>query len=205
VLAATGNRHKLAELQRLLGERFVVVGFDDLVPPASAWSEPPASVVESGATFLENARIKALHASTHQDRPVIADDSGLVVDALEGGPGVHSARHGGPGLTDADRWRLVLGAMAGVPAERRTARCVAAVVLARHGSVLAEAEGVVEGTLLDAPRGTGGFGYDPIFLVTELGRGMAEISPAEKDSCSHRARALAAVLRQRPDLGCETA
>jgi len=202
VVAATGNRHKLVELRRLLGQAFHVVGLEDLDPPPTTWQQRPDEVEESGATFLENARIKALHASRHQDRPVVADDSGLVVDALGGRPGICSARHGGPGLTDRDRWERVLSEMAGVPARHRTARYVAAVVLAHRGEVLAEGQGVVEGSVLEAPRGSGGFGYDPVFFVTELGLGMAEISAAEKDRVSHRARAIAALLRQRPDLGC---
>jgi XTP/dITP diphosphohydrolase len=202
VLVATGNRHKQLELQRLIGPGFRAIGFPDASPPASAWARRPEDVEESGASFLANARLKAVHASRHQDRPVLADDSGLVVDALGGRPGVRSARHGGPGLTDRERWELVLAEMAEVPSAERAARYVAAVVLARRGQVLAEGIGIVEGRILEDPRGAGGFGYDPIFLVTELARSMAELTPREKDSVSHRARALAEVLRQVPDLGC---
>jgi XTP/dITP diphosphohydrolase len=191
VVVATGNRHKLVEFARLLGPDLEVLGLDDLAPSPGA--PDPSDVEETGATFEENAAIKARHASSCTELPVLADDSGLCVDALDGAPGVRSARHGGPGLSDAERYALVLEAMAGVPAERRGARFHAAVALARRGRVLAIETGVVEGRILDAPRGSGGFGYDPIVFVTELGKGMAELGPAEKDSVSHRARALAAI------------
>lgn len=198
LVAATGNLHKLEELRRLVGPPFRVVGLHELLPPAATWREPPSSVVESGSTFEENAIIKALHASRHQPALVIADDSGLCVDALHGRPGVHSARHGGPGLSDRERYELVLRELRDVPDGRRTARYRAAVVLARAGRILATAEGTCEGVLLRGGRGSGGFGYDPIFLVPSLALTMAELTAEQKDAISHRGaafRALAGELR----------
>jgi XTP/dITP diphosphohydrolase len=191
LLAATSNPHKLVELQRLLPEA-KVVGFsaiDVIGSDPSLWDVPPATVVESGATFLENAVLKAVHASQRCALPVVADDSGLCVDHLAGAPGVHSARHGGPGLSDRQRYELVLEALRGVPRLSRGASYRAVIVLARHGRVLSIHEGAVSGSILESPRGSGGFGYDPIFLVTALQKAMAELTPAEKDAVSHRARA----------------
>ena len=120
----------------------------------------------------------------------MADDSGLCVDALDGGPGVLSARHGGPGLNDRGRYELVLQSLKGLPQERRGAYYEAALVLARSGQFVAVESGRCEGRILEAPRGEGGFGYDPIFFIDEFGLSMAELSPEQKDSLSHRARAL---------------
>lgn len=192
LLAATSNAHKLAELRRLL-PGWNVVGFRDVEAIGSdpeGWDVPPAVLEETGATFAENAMLKASHAASRCDLPVLADDSGLCIDALGGAPGVLSARHGGPGLDDAQRWRLVLEQMRGVPDLGRGAHFRAAIALARHGRVLSLHEGTCAGSILHAPRGDGGFGYDPIFLVAALGKSMAELSPAEKDAVSHRARAL---------------
>ena len=192
LLAATSNLHKLAELRRLL-PACRVVGFRDAEAIGSdpeTWDVPPAGLEETGSTFAENAMLKASHAASRCDLPVIADDSGLCVDALAGAPGVLSARHGGPGLTDEQRYGLVLEAMSGVPDLRRGAHFRAAVAVARHGRVISLHEGTCAGSILREPRGTGGFGYDPIFLVAALGKGMAELTPEEKDSVSHRARAM---------------
>lgn len=191
LLVATGNRHKLREFARLLGGELEVVGFAEL--ERRPGDPDPADVEESGDSFAENAAIKAVHASRCTDLPVLADDSGLCVDALDGAPGVRSARHGGPGLDDRQRYELVLRELEGVPEGRRGARFRAALALARRGELLRVEEGAVEGRILPAPHGDGGFGYDPVFFVTELGKGMAELSPDEKDSVSHRARALRAM------------
>lgn len=197
LLAATSNPHKLRELRRLLPAADVV-GFADAQAIGSdpaTWDVPPSELEETGETFLDNAVLKAVHASLRCDLPVIADDSGLCIDALGGRPGVRSARHGGPGLDDEQRWRLVLEEMRGVPALRRQAAYRAVVALARRGRVLSLHEGACSGLILDAPRGSGGFGYDPVFLVESLGKTMAELTPDEKDALSHRARAMAG-LRQ---------
>jgi len=191
LLVATGNAHKLSEFARMLGPGFEVLGFDDLDWPAEA-----RDVEETGATFAENASIKALHASASCELPVLADDSGICIDSLDGGPGIRSARHGGPGLDDRGRYELVLEQMREVPDERRSARFRAAIAVALNGEVVLLEEGAVEGRITRAPRGDGGFGYDPIFFVDELDKGMAELTPSEKDSVSHRARALGA-LRSR--------
>jgi len=191
LLAATSNPHKLLELRRLIPEA-EVVGFADVAAIGSdpaRWDVPPAEVVESGATFLENAVLKAIHAAQRCDLPVVADDSGLCVDHLDGAPGIHSARHGGPGLSDRQRYELVLEALKGAPRMSRGASYRAVIVLARRGRVLSIHEGAVAGSILETPRGSGGFGYDPIFLVTSLQKSMAELTPQEKDSVSHRARA----------------
>ena len=196
VLVATGNAHKAREFARLLGGEIEVLGFGDLELPAG--SPDPGDVEETGETFAENAAIKAVHASRCTELPVLADDSGICIDALDGGPGVRSARHGGPGLDDRQRYELVLREMEAVPDGDRGARFRAAIALARHGELLRVEEGAVEGRILRAPRGDGGFGYDPIFFVEELGKAMAELSPAEKDSVSHRARALRAMRPHLP-------
>lgn len=191
LLAATGNPHKLAELRRLL-PGLDVIGFRELEAGSPApWDVAPWDVEESGATFVENAAIKAVHASRGTDLPVVADDSGLCVDHLGGRPGVHSARHGGAGLSDEERYGLLLRELEGVPDALRTAHYRAVVVLARRGRILSIHEGTVGGRVLGSPRGTGGFGYDPVFWVDVLGKSMAELTPHEKDSVSHRARAMA--------------
>jgi XTP/dITP diphosphohydrolase len=195
VLAATGNAHKLLELRRLL-PGVDVVGFGDVAAIGSdpeSWDVPPSRLEETGSTFVENAVLKAVHASSRCSLPVLADDSGLCVDALGGRPGVLSARHGGPGLSDADRWRLVLQELRDVPDGRRGASYRAAIALSRGGRLLSLHEGGCAGSILREPRGSGGFGYDPIFLVEALGKSMAELTPEEKDSLSHRARALLGV------------
>ena len=191
LLVATGNAHKLAEFGRLLGGDFEVCGFDEAGVPGEG-REPE----ETGASFAENATIKAVAASRFTELPVIADDSGICIDALDGGPGVYSARHGGPGLDDRQRYELVLEQLREVPDGERGARFRAAIAVARGGERVLLEEGAVEGRILHEPRGDGGFGYDPVFFVEELAKGMAEITPAEKDSVSHRARALRA-LRER--------
>lgn len=193
LLAATGNPGKLVELRRLLAPA-EVLGFQELAAEGNdpaTWDPPPWDVEESGDTFLDNAIIKALHASRFTTLPVVADDSGLCVDHLGGKPGVHSARHGGPGLDDRARFLLVLDEMRGVPEFMRGAAYRAVVVLAQAGRVLSVHEGAVSGRLLEEPRGSGGFGYDPIFFIPSLGKTMAEVSADEKDSLSHRARAVA--------------
>jgi XTP/dITP diphosphohydrolase len=188
LLVATGNPGKLRELEAALGRHGVeVVGLDALADRSP--------VEEGGATFLDNARAKAEAYSRRTELPVLGDDSGLEVDALEGRPGVLSARFGGPDLSDAARCRAVLKGLVDVPEERRTARFRCVLALARGGRTLSTFEGSVEGRILRELRGKGGFGYDPIFLFPETGRTFAEMEPAEKEAVSHRGRALAALAR----------
>ncbi|MBN2338864.1 MAG: RdgB/HAM1 family non-canonical purine NTP pyrophosphatase [Acidobacteria bacterium] len=151
-------------------------------------------VGEDGETFAENARLKAIGYSRLAPFPVLADDSGLEVDALGGRPGIHSARYAGPDATDADRIRRILRELAAVPGAPRTARFVSALALASAGRMLLEAEGACRGVIIDQARGSRGFGYDPVFLFPELGRTFAELDEEEKNRYSHRARAVRALL-----------
>ncbi|OGF14652.1 MAG: non-canonical purine NTP pyrophosphatase, RdgB/HAM1 family [Candidatus Eisenbacteria bacterium RBG_16_71_46] len=150
---------------------------------------------ESGDSLEENALIKGRAAATHTGLPAIADDTGLEVDALGGLPGVRAARFAGSAASYADNVRLLLERLRGVEPARRTARfrtvCVACFPDGRSLS----AEGVLEGRIIAAPRGSGGFGYDPVFEVTATGRTLAEMTAAEKNACSHRARAVRALGR----------
>ena len=157
VVVATGNRGKLRELAALL----VPLGVE-LVPQSDFGIEPPP---ETGATFLENALIKARHAARITQLPAIADDSGLEVDALGGAPGVHSARFAGESASDAENNEKLLGALASVPHEKRTARYRAVIVFVSGPNDLMPliGEGAWEGHIGLAPRGAGGFGYDPLF------------------------------------------
>jgi XTP/dITP diphosphohydrolase len=146
---------------------------------------------EDGAPFVANARKKAIHYSRYVLFPVIADDSGLCVDALDGQPGVRSARLGGPAATDGDRIRLVLRKLEGVPWEERTARFVCVLAVALRGDVLATFEGEVEGVIDFEPKGSGGFGYDPVFFYPPAEKTFAELDAGEKERVSHRGQALA--------------
>ncbi|HSQ00904.1 MAG TPA: RdgB/HAM1 family non-canonical purine NTP pyrophosphatase [Candidatus Dormibacteraeota bacterium] len=187
LVAATGNAGKLRELQALLADPAIA-----LRSLADYPELPP--VVEDGDTFLANARRKAHAVARHTGLPALADDSGLAVDALGGLPGVRSARFAadaGAGRGDAANVALLLERLRGVPAERRSARFHCAVVVARPDGRELVAEGTCEGRIAEAPRGSGGFGYDPVFLFGE--RTFAELSAAEKDRVSHRARAIAAL------------
>ena len=150
---------------------------------------------ESGNTFAENARLKAIGYSRLVQFPVLADDSGLEVEALGGRPGIFSARYGGPGASDEDRVRKLLKELENSGGERN-ARFVCSLALAQGGRLLLESEGECRGTIAKKPRGTNGFGYDPIFLFPALGRTYAELSQAEKNVHSHRSRAVASLLRQ---------
>jgi XTP/dITP diphosphohydrolase len=147
--------------------------------------EPPE---ETGATFVANAELKAIYYSRFSDHMVFADDSGLCVDALNGAPGVYSARFGGAGLDDRGRLRKLLAEMDG--SSDRRAHFACAIAVARAGELLISFEERAEGVLLDAPRGEGGFGYDPIFLYEPLGRTFAELTPEEKLPVSHRGKAI---------------
>jgi XTP/dITP diphosphohydrolase len=187
---ASGNQGKAAEIGALLAP----VGIGVVAQSAFGLS----GAEETGVTFLENALLKARHAAAGSGLPAIADDSGLVVDALGGEPGVHSARYAGPDADDAANNRKLLEALAGVEAARRTARFVCVVVMLRHPSdpLPLVCQGTWEGSILDAPRGSGGFGYDPLFLPAGGDLSSAELAPAEKNRVSHRGRAFANLIRE---------
>jgi XTP/dITP diphosphohydrolase len=182
LVVATLNPDKLGELARLLDlpdlELASLAAFPGAVAPA-----------ESGDTLEQNARIKARAAMAFTGLPALADDTGLEVDALGGRPGVHAARFAGPGARYADNVERLLAELAGVPAERRTARfrTVCLVCFPEGDELLAE--GVLEGRILDTPRGDRGFGYDPVFALPD-GRSLAELTAEEKNALSHRARAV---------------
>jgi XTP/dITP diphosphohydrolase len=183
VVLATHNRHKVVELRRILdGAQIELVSGLDLKIP---------DVDETGETFADNALLKARACVDATGLPSVADDSGLVVDALHGAPGVRSARYAGEGADDAANLRLVLERLG--QATERTARfvCVAALVTP-DGHELTE-DGVMEGALTDTPRGDGGFGYDPIFVALGEQRTNAELTPDEKDAISHRGAAFRAL------------
>jgi XTP/dITP diphosphohydrolase len=197
VVVATRNRGKLRELVPLFDE--LDLGFDLATIDELA---PGAELREDALTFEENALAKARQAAAATGLPALADDSGLEADALGGAPGVHSARYAGAGATDEANNARLLAAMRDVSPERRTVRyrCVAAFVDPARGLEVWRA-GSCEGRLLEAPRGDGGFGYDPLFLLPERGLTMAEIALDEKNRLSHRAaafRALAAALAAGP-------
>lgn len=149
---------------------------------------------EGSPTFAENAAGKALHYSRFTPELVIADDSGLVVPALGGVPGVYSARYAGPGASDADRIRKLLGEMRGMKGESRRARFVCLIAVAQAGEILGLFSAAAEGEILDTPRGDHGFGYDPVFYFSELGKSYAEISREEKNLHSHRGKAFRKAL-----------
>jgi XTP/dITP diphosphohydrolase len=144
---------------------------------------------EAAPTFAENAAGKALYYGRFTEEPVMAEDSGLVVPALGGAPGVYSARYAGPKGTDADCVKKLLQAMEGKTARERRARFVCVIALAHRGRALAVVSDLVEGIIADGPRGAHGFGYDPVFLLSEVGRTFAEISEDDKNRLSHRAKA----------------
>jgi XTP/dITP diphosphohydrolase len=148
-------------------------------------------VEETGTTFEENAALKALAASAHFDGWVLADDSGLEVDALGGAPGVYSARFSGEGATDVTNRALLLEKLATVPADQRSARFRCVIALARGGEVLAHFSGAVEGVIIQSEQGAGGFGYDPLFVPEGFGETFAELGAETKNRLSHRGRALA--------------
>jgi len=183
LLLATRNAHKTREFSEILGPHFVV---RDL----SMEAEAPV-VEETGSTFAENAILKAVAVSKWSGGLVVADDSGLEVDALNGAPGVYSARYAGPGATDEENIARLLSELhqsgAHAPFTARF-RCVLA--LARAGHVTETFEGSVEGTIVEPPRGQGGFGYDPVFQPAELSQTFGEIAAEEKNRMSHRADAI---------------
>lgn len=190
LVIASGNRGKLAEFERLFGGHDIecitqgALGVDD--------------VEETGLTFIENALLKARHASRVTGLPALADDSGLCVEALGGAPGLYSARYGGVHGDATRNIDKLLGELSGVPDEARTARFHCALVVLRHAEDPQPlvAEGSWEGRILHAAQGESGFGYDPVFLDPVHGCSAAELDPGLKNRISHRGQALA-ILRQR--------
>jgi len=177
----TKNKDKLREIQEIL----LGVPLELHALPADA-----PDVDESGASLEENSKKKALEYAEFVKAPVLADDTGLFVDALDGAPGVHAARYAGEKATYADNRKKLQKALEGVPAKDRTARFRCVIALARPGAVLGTFEGHVEGRIIEAPRGSGTFGYDPLFFVPEVGKTLAELPASEKNRLSHRAKAL---------------
>jgi len=189
LIVATRNAHKTREIQRILGA-------DVVVRDLSAYPEIPETV-ESGKTFEENATLKATAASSQLPGLVVADDSGLEVDALGGAPGIYSARYAGQNATDKENIDKLLEELARIERAKRSARFRCVIALAREGKLLGTFEGVVEGMIVDPPRGTNGFGYDPIFVLQEFEQTFGELPAEVKNRISHRGRALrgfAAVL-----------
>jgi XTP/dITP diphosphohydrolase len=184
----TGNRKKAAELA-------------DLAAPLGlklknlADFPAPLAVDETGASFAENAALKASQQATHLGRWVLGDDSGLVVDALQGAPGIHSARYAGPAASDADNRQKLLAALVGIPMARRTAHFVCHLALADpRGTIRTTSAARCQGRIRLAESGSGGFGYDPLFEIVEYHRTFGELSPEVKAVLSHRARAMFAIL-----------
>ncbi|MTW20292.1 XTP/dITP diphosphatase [Allochromatium palmeri] len=184
IVLASNNAGKVREIERVLAEARIHIR------PQSEYGVP--EVEETGLTFVENAILKARHAAHHSGLPAIADDSGLEVDALRGAPGIYSARYAGPGATDAANLRKLLVDLTDVPETERTARFQCVLVYLRHAEDPTPliCQGTWEGRILFEPRGSNGFGYDPIFLVPSQGCSSAELDPDTKNQLSHRGQAL---------------
>lgn len=190
LVVASANPGKLREFARMLEPLHVQI--------QSLADFNIGPVDETGLTFIENALIKARHAARASGLPALADDSGLVVDALDGRPGIHSARFAGAGADDAANNRKLLAELDDLPTERRGAHFYCCLVLMRHAADPAPiiAEGRWYGRILESPRGKGGFGYDPLFYDRDLGATAAELPMAEKASVSHRGRALTRLIER---------
>lgn len=191
IILATGNAGKVAELQAMLAPV-------RCIPQKSLGIK---DVPETGISFIENALIKARHASSEAQKPALADDSGLVVPALEGAPGIFSARFAGPDATDAQNIALLLNRMHLLEGNARAAFFYCAIVIVRHAKdpTPLVATGVLHGVIADAPRGSQGFGYDPVFIVPGHHLTAAELAPGVKNTISHRARALLELQRLMTD------
>nr|WP_320145295.1 XTP/dITP diphosphatase [uncultured Anaeromusa sp.] len=189
LVVASKNQGKIAEFEKAFSRLSVKIlslkDFGD-IPEA----------VEDGATFAENARKKAQHYLQYTKKPCLADDSGLEVDALGGAPGVFSARYAGEGANDTANNAKLLQRLSNVESERRTGRFCCALALAFPDGRMLEADGAVEGRLLMAEKGDGGFGYDPLFFLPELAKTFAELTLAEKNAISHRGKAMVALAVQ---------
>jgi XTP/dITP diphosphohydrolase len=193
IVAATTNPGKLREIRTILGEASIEVLGLDAFPPIP---EPE----ETGDTFEANARLKALHYAAHTQRLTVAEDSGLEIDALDGEPGVRSARFLGTGASYHERFAEIFRRLNARPERPRTARFVAALSVVDRGNILFETRGTIEGEIAAAPRGEAGFGYDPIFFYPPYGCTLAEVTEKQKIAVAHRGhafRALAAWLARR--------
>lgn len=185
LIVATSNRGKTTEINRMVAELgFTVTSLLDV-------NDPP-EIIEDADSFEGNAVKKAQIVSAHYGCDSLADDSGLVVDALNGAPGVHSARYGGPGLNDRERYEKLLAALSDVAESARTARFECALAFVSPGAEPVIFRGTVEGLIASGPTGTNGFGYDPIFIPEGMEVSMAELDVDQKKNISHRGRALAA-------------
>ena len=183
LLLATTNKGKLREMQAFFDE--LPLKIFDLETLSS-----PSSFKETGSTFLANAEGKGLYYSRLWTGMTLGEDSGLVVDALDGSPGVYSARYAGPRASDLENIQKLLRMLQGIPPEKRSARFVSAMVLASKGDILIRIEESVEGLILLEKRGRAGFGYDPVFFYPSLNKAFAELSAPVKNSISHRGKAL---------------
>jgi XTP/dITP diphosphohydrolase len=199
MLLATTNQHKLGEYRAIFSALpFRLLSLHDI--------QLEMDVEETGTTFAENAEMKAVAYAKASGTLSLADDSGLEIDALGGAPGVYSARFGGREASYEARFRLILEQLKGFPLEKRTARFRCVIAVAEPSGYFQTVEGTIEGRIADAPRGEYGFGYDPIFLVPELGKTTAELAPAQKNRISHRGRAAqlaATLLRKWPQSSAE--
>ncbi|HEY7002053.1 MAG TPA: RdgB/HAM1 family non-canonical purine NTP pyrophosphatase [Candidatus Udaeobacter sp.] len=184
LILATRNAHKLHEIERILGPKFVVTGLSG--------GDEIAEIHESGSSYEENAILKAVTVSRQLRELIVADDSGLEVDALGGAPGIRSARYAGANASAGKKIATLLSRLAKINAkdDHRRARFRCVLALARDGKVLATFEGVVDGKIADAPRGSNGFGYDPIFIPEGFDKTFAELPEEVKNNISHRAKAL---------------
>ena len=185
-MLATRNPNKCAELAALLGDLGIKIRTLADFPDAP-------EIVEDGDTCRANAVKKAIAIARHTGLPAVADDTGLEVEALGGRPGVHAARYAGERATYEDNWRKLIRELEGVPRQRRRARFITAAAVATPSGKAEVAEGMLEGMIAEAPAGTQGFGYDPIFFVPQLGKTLAQLAPGEKNRISHRARAFSKV------------
>ena len=191
IVVATGNPGKLKEIREILAdENFEIIGLDQF----DAIEEP----VENGETFADNAKLKALYYASHTNCWCLADDSGLVVDALAGAPGVHSARYAADRcdtnsprkiIDQANNVKLIEN-LQDIPAEKRSARFVCYLALAKPGQVILETKGAIEGEIISQYKGENGFGYDPLFYVSSLGKTTAQLNADEKNRISHRGKAV---------------
>ena len=182
VLLATSNLHKLEEFRAIFSDMPLrLLSLSDI--------QLAVDVEETGITFAENAELKASAYAQMSHMLTLADDSGLEIDALRGAPGVYSARYLGRDTSYEERFRVILKQLQGLPLDQRSARFRCVIAVAKPSGNIHMVEGVVEGVIADRPRGTHGFGYDPIFFLPELGKTFAELEPEYKNRISHRARA----------------
>ena len=189
IVLASGNQHKLEELSAVLPDSINLVFQGDL------GIEGPE---ETGLTFVENALLKARHATKESGLPAIADDSGLEVDFLKGSPGIYSSRYAGIDASDSDNNSKLLAALGDLPEQKRTARFRCVIVYLRHETdpMPVIASGTWEGIILDTPQGNSGFGYDPLFFIPGIKKSAAELKGSEKNKISHRGQALSQLVSQ---------